>query len=135
MKTDRITYQKLFPLGMYINERIGVEVQLDEWDDPAECLQAAKNMVEKFYRDSNPQVQLQFTDANEVLPEVQMENSKTSDRMAALIKDIDSCKEIKVLESYSLMAKISPELQAAYDYKMEQLIDKQFAEENQHEGQ
>ena len=27
---DRVSYQKVFPLGMYINERLGVEMQLDE---------------------------------------------------------------------------------------------------------
>ena len=41
---------------MYINESIGVEVQLDEGDDPATCLSKAKELVEKYHRDSNPQL-------------------------------------------------------------------------------
>lgn len=36
-------------------------------------------------------------------------------RIAALIADIYSCFELKVLESYRIMAKANPELQAAYD--------------------
>lgn len=54
MKVTSINYQKVFPLGQYINERIGVEIQVDENDNPDECLIAAKSMVERFHKEKNP---------------------------------------------------------------------------------
>ena len=46
------------------------------------------------------------------------------DRIAAMIADIYSCTEIKVLEGYRLLAKTKPEFQAAYDQQMEKLTNR-----------
>lgn len=45
------------------------------------------------------------------------------DPLGALIADIYSTTELKVLESYRIMAKTKPELQAAYDQQMKKLSD------------
>jgi hypothetical protein len=59
MKIERINYQKVFPLGQYINEKLGVEIQLDEGDDFDEVMLKAKDMIEKFHIQSNPQLYTQ----------------------------------------------------------------------------
>ena len=57
MKVKTISYQKVFPLGQYINERIGVEIDCNlETESPFELLKEAKEFVEKFHKDSNPQL-------------------------------------------------------------------------------
>jgi hypothetical protein len=56
MKIERINYQKVFPLGQYINEKLGVEIQLDEGDDFDAAMLAAKEMIEKFHIQNNPQL-------------------------------------------------------------------------------
>lgn len=41
-----------------------------------------------------------------------------TNRIESIIRDINSCKEKKVLESYKLIAKTDEKLQSAYDKKM-----------------
>ena len=53
MRLDRISYKKIFPIGSYINETIGVEFQIDETDDWEETFVFAKEMVEKLHKENN----------------------------------------------------------------------------------
>lgn len=63
MKPDRISYKKIFPIGNYANETIGMEAQLDEGDDIAACLFDLKNRVEAFNKINNPPLNFGLTDA------------------------------------------------------------------------
>ena len=56
MKVDRISYKKIFPLGSYINETIGVEIDVHTDDAVLDVLAHAKFLVEKFHKDNNPQL-------------------------------------------------------------------------------
>lgn len=44
-------------------------------------------------------------------------------RIGLLIQDIESCKDIKTLESYKFLVKGKPEFQKAYDNKLKQLTN------------
>lgn len=46
MKTKLITYSKVFSLGNYENEKIGVEIELQENDDVQKAIQNARAFVE-----------------------------------------------------------------------------------------
>ncbi|MFO0359389.1 MAG: hypothetical protein ACK50N_02730 [Flavobacteriales bacterium] len=46
MKTNTITYSKTFSLGNYENEKIGVEIQLQEGDNVQKAIQDARAFVE-----------------------------------------------------------------------------------------
>lgn len=55
MTIDRVTYQKIFPTGMaYLNHKIGVEVQVDDNDNPDAVFEYAKQKVEQWNIESNP---------------------------------------------------------------------------------
>jgi len=54
MTIDRIIYSKLFPLGQFTNEKIGVEIQVDKTDDTQKAFEYAKEIVEKWHKESNP---------------------------------------------------------------------------------
>jgi hypothetical protein len=60
-------------------------------------------------------------DGTGFIPVISNDKEPEDKRIAALIADIYSCTEIKVLESYRIMAKSKPELQAAYDQHLESL--------------
>lgn len=47
MKATKITYSRLFNMGDYNNEKIEVEVQLEEGESAAEGLKRAKAFVDK----------------------------------------------------------------------------------------
>jgi hypothetical protein len=55
----------------------------------------------------------------EAMPVHQVE--KPLGTVEALIKDIESCREIKVLESYRIIASTKPELKTAYDNRLKEL--------------
>lgn len=46
MQTKSINYSKVFSLGNYENEKIGVEIELLPGDDPQVAIQQARNFVE-----------------------------------------------------------------------------------------
>jgi hypothetical protein len=46
MKTTSINYSKVFSLGNYENEKIGVEIEIQEGDDVQKAIQSARQFVE-----------------------------------------------------------------------------------------
>lgn len=46
MKTKTVTYSKLFSLGNFENEKIGVEIEIEPGDDVQQAIQSAKQYVE-----------------------------------------------------------------------------------------
>lgn len=46
MKTKAIQYHKVFSLGNYENEKIGVEIEVQEGDDIQKVIQQARQFVE-----------------------------------------------------------------------------------------
>jgi hypothetical protein len=46
MKTKSINYSKVFSLGNYENEKLGVEIEVEETDDINSCIQRAREFVE-----------------------------------------------------------------------------------------
>jgi hypothetical protein len=129
MKPTLISYQKTFPLAPYVNEKISIEMQLDEGDDPIVVLNEAKKLVEKYHRDTNPQLYQEVKvelDAFKVFePPIRKEQPK-KDRLSQLKEDISTCKELKVLESYRLIAQSNPEIKSVYEtmYKKLQVLSK-----------
>lgn len=124
MKVDKVTYQKVFPLSPYVNEKIGIEIQVDEGETPEDCLLFAKDTVENWHKKHNPELQLTLSD--DQIAEIKVERDNTYNRIASIISDIYSCKELKVLESYRLMVKSSLELQDAYDKQYLKLCAKKI---------
>lgn len=49
MKVKNVSYSKVFPLGGYSNEKIGVEIEVGENENPVEALFEAKKYVERSH--------------------------------------------------------------------------------------
>lgn len=79
MKIDRINYKKIFPIAPYINEQIGVEIQLDETDKPDDALDTAKRIVESWHKGNNPS--LAIASSNGQVPEVQIKDIKDLEKI------------------------------------------------------
>jgi len=56
MRIEKVTYNKLFPTSSFLNERVGVEIILNEGDNAKEALQYAKQLCEEFNKESNPEL-------------------------------------------------------------------------------
>jgi hypothetical protein len=54
MKIDRIHYQKVFPVGAYLTERIGFEASLDEGENADQAVAQMRQMAEDIHKANNP---------------------------------------------------------------------------------
>jgi len=52
MKFTKVTYSKLFPLQQFSNERIEVEIQIDDHESEMAALELAKKTVLRFHEQS-----------------------------------------------------------------------------------
>ena len=88
-----------------------------------DALERAAAILKKRVQESNPEPSLTRFPPPLTGPSVmEIQTDKgPDDRIAAMIADIYSCTEIKVLEGYRLLAKTKPEFQAAYDQQMKKL--------------
>lgn len=140
MKITSVNYQKVFPLGQYINERIGVEIQVDPDESEVDALREAKRIVEQFHKDNNPQlytetpIQPQYfngsfpihdKEGNRIHSGVNIEPITPKTQPHSTIEAINSCTTLKVLQEFDLivqnMGKKYPEIQEAYDNKLKEL--------------
>ena len=122
-----VGYNRGYVIGPYLQERPGVnaDVILEEGDDQEECalkaLHYLKSITDKFHIQANPHLAGQpITYAPEQMPVISQDKER-ADTVAQLIADIYTCKELKVLEEYRLLAKSKPEIQAAYDMQWTKL--------------
>lgn len=59
MKPTRIYYEKCFNLGNYENEKIGIEIQLEEGEKAADAINKARETIERLQGDQKKKVALQ----------------------------------------------------------------------------
>jgi len=138
MRVDKICYEQLYPTGVYANQRYRVEIILEPMDlanpdlpqsDVAKrAFQKAKEIVEKTFIALNPQINWNEENIGMGLPLTSGQNGSQPtitqvekpirDTIDNIIEDINSCKELKVLESYKLIAKTNSRIQEAYTNKL-----------------
>jgi uncharacterized Ntn-hydrolase superfamily protein len=100
-------YSQTYPIGQTGQfQKIWVEYELDETDDPRQELYRCKKIVNDFFFESNKAAEKQQQVVKEEPPQSQE---------AKIIADIYTVKDLKVLESYKIIAKKYPAIQAAYD--------------------
>ena len=128
MPITTVNYQKTFNLGNYTSERIGVEISLNDNQDAKEAIAEAKKLVEEFHAETNKGLYCQdmltgMVSIGEPMAQIQPAAQRKHEptKPLTLVEQIQSCTEIKVLESYRLIAKSKPDLQAAYLDKLKEL--------------
>jgi vacuolar-type H+-ATPase subunit H len=93
-------------------QKIAVTAQVEGSEDPKKALYEAKKIVTNFFYESNKSAEKK---------EQEIVKEQPLSRTEAIIKDISSVTELKVLESYKLIAAKDPLIQEAYDNKLNQL--------------
>lgn len=116
MNICKVNYQKTFNLGSYQSERIGVEIELNVGEDPKQALVDATALVNEYHKENNKGLYVRGEMEVDII-----QQPTQSAQMSGLIDDIKSCKDPVVLESYRLIVRNKPDLQAAYDETFEKL--------------
>lgn len=117
-KYKTVSYLKTFPLQSFSNEKIGVEIELDETDDRKEVLKEAKKFVHDFHFETNKEFYQNLSYSDEPSEVINIENKSVEDR---IIEGIESCTELKVLQSYELLSKKYPKILSIYNKKLKEL--------------
>ena len=94
---------------------IGLEGILLEGEDEKTALRQLQKVITDYHNEeAKAYSQSRWVKKDD---EVQFDKEETK----PLIEQISSCTELKVLESYRLIAKVNPEAQKAYDNKLKEL--------------
>lgn len=54
MKITKVSYQKAFWIGSYLQDKAGVEIELEEGETPEQALTEAKGRLEQWHKEVNP---------------------------------------------------------------------------------
>jgi hypothetical protein len=118
MNIKSVTYQKVYAIGAYITERIGVEASVDEGQDPKFVLAELKKLCDEVNTANNPH--LTETNAPEptTLPTLKVEREQKPTSIEDQIKACTQLEGDDGLASFKQVAQRDQELMKLY---MEQL--------------
>lgn len=110
MKFSKVSYEKVYPIAPFINERLGIEIQLEENEGVNEALDTAKEILDLWHMKKHPDLYIQTKSVAPLaeIPKQKYEASKT------LAEQIQSVTDLKVLDSYRLIVKGKPEEEVFY---------------------
>lgn len=120
MKLSQISYQRVYPLGSYSTERIGLEATLDEGENPETALSHLKILVEELHQEtlkSLPTDDFRGTHVRNVVEEPQDKIERT------MIEEMEACSSYPEIQSFRFTIKNADE-QAVYDRKTNELSPK-----------
>lgn len=119
MKYTKVTYQKAFVIGPYLQERVGIEIEIDETEQPQDALTEAKRIAETWHIANNPQVHELIPGPFDQLP---ITISYSEDPEIGITPEvIMSCNDLVTIDSYRLLIKGKQELENAYTKRREEL--------------
>jgi len=107
MKIVSIHYEKVFPIAPYQNEKIGIEIQVDEGDDTDEAFKIAKETVEMWGNDR--QLSQKLTENTvidrlhvDTIPVIRLDNDASfTDKLSLQIANCKSLEELALLRDAS----------------------------------
>ncbi len=118
MQIDRLSYSESIEAvneyGLKLWRKFGAEMTIT----PTDNLDESKKVLLSFVKES-------LTEKEPDIPVTQLARKETKSKSPAesIIDQLNTCTELKVLESYALIAKTNPEIMHAYDVKFGQLVD------------
>lgn len=119
MKYKGLKYTKEFEFHIG-KEWVGTDVEIEEGDDLDEVFRQVKAKVHQLVTGSIPESQ----PTQQAPPrEIKVDKVPEEERVSKLIEDLNTCTSVKILESYKLIAKLNPAVQAAYDLKLKELTE------------
>lgn len=119
MTITKVSFSKTFPIGLCY-EKIFLEAEITEEDDPRQCLYTLKKKVEDFFYESNKAMKKEHIE-----PESPSEDNKRPKGIVeGIIYDIQNCTNADVLETYKFLIKKYPQAQKAYEMQEAKLIKK-----------
>lgn len=144
MNIVRVKFEKMFPAGAYLNERIGFEIDLDKYETQKEqedmtmyAIDYLRNLAEQNHKEKYPQFYQEETVKTFGSGDVVMSGDfnisdaliEQSDKDKALIATIKMCTSIKFLENFGKRANesLNVEVRKAWDEQYEKLKSEELS--------
>ena len=125
MKLSQISYQRVYPLGSYSTERIGLEATLDEGENPETALSHLKILVEELHQEtmkSLPKDDFRGTHVRDVVEENPSIKAIREEMLACTKISETNAKGVEIgLMAYAGAASKYPELNETYLSMLEKL--------------
>ena len=125
MKISKVSFGFTKPTGYYANEKVMIEVELNDHECEQKALNLAKEIAEKFFYDNNPQLKLdglQNTVVHETVIQDKIEQPTGSleERFKWSIQNATTIKELEMFEKTANNPKY-PNLKTEYSNKLKEL--------------
>ena len=124
MQFTSISFEKLFPTGAYMNEKIRVDISLNLGENPMDAIDEARKLVNENFEKNNPHLvnpDIPIISKHPEEKKVQFQWTEMKEQPIDFVKEINSCETLKVLESYKFIVKGKPELEKIYSEKLKEL--------------
>jgi len=118
MNLTQITYRRLFNTGSFTNEAIELTGTLSEREDVMQAYSELHKMAQELHFSKNKEFYEQMGTTERVI-----EKEKPLSTRDAVINGIQTCTEVKVLESYKLLCGVDTELKHIYETKLKELTN------------
>ena len=113
-----ITYRKTFNLGNFTSESIGVEMELNEGDNPVEALDACSQLVNEYHQKTIADLEEYRGVITKTIPDVQdIKIEKT------IIQEMEECSTYAEIQSFRFTVK-GEEEKVIYERKLSELSTK-----------
>ncbi len=122
MIIEKISVQTLYTTGLYSNIRPSMEATLEQGDTPEQCLTELKQRLDNWFWETHPELSQQRGTQIREVEKVESQSPLTQEQ--SIIRDISSVTDLKVLESYKLIAKNNPNIQTAYETQLNFITNK-----------
>lgn len=125
MNIDRISYQRVFPIGNFATQRIGLEATLDENENPEEALTKLMTITNELHSATIATLEEYRGTTTRTI-----EESPVNSTIKGIIEDIQACTVVDEKNSlgvqvgllaYEPVVAQNPELQDTYDQKLKEL--------------
>lgn len=113
MKIESINYHKVFNLGNYQNEKIGVSIAINEGDDPVTCHFKAVQFVEKAHAFQHAQGD--YLRAKEIAATPMKYTGYDVERAQTCISDFETNFAEHLTAFQAMNLKAIPEVEPAFD--------------------
>jgi len=119
MKITKAIYQATIPTGAYMNERPGLEAELEEGDDPVKVIRELKRLCnqsvnEVFVTRTEDKIILEGRDGPVVI-------DLNDEKIEIAIENANTIRELEDVKMKHLYPTTTGKLKSAYDAKMNQL--------------
>ena len=129
MEITKVSYERIFPLAPYVNEKVGFEATIDgSAESEKEALTKLKQIAEEWHKANSPEL---YASNGQVIldnsippgPPPIIQVTQGDRNVGVTVDSITSCKDLTTLHTYKFIVRgCSKEIREAYQTREEELI-------------